>query len=275
MLPTPDCPTVVREVFAPGSEPTHTDNLFRRFQINRETGRLATVFTPPSLIEERVYLVPPPEAVEWAQQSGLPTPPEEYDLVAAPVASPNAQLTTPEIFSYVRGEVPLMGTATGAAFDFYRLQIGQGLNPRQWVQITDEVRTPVEDGQLALWDTSGLSGLYAIRLQVIDQQRRVDIAVTQVTVDNQPPQVLIRYPAAEQQFTFPHPRPLVLQVEASDDLGLARLEITMDGGRLAVLNQPPFVAPWTVAPGAHLLRVQPYDLAGNVAEEQITFSVNE
>ncbi len=41
---------------------------------------------------------------------------------------------------------------------------------------------PVTDGVLATWDTTGLSGLYAVQLQVIRADQRVDIALIQVTV---------------------------------------------------------------------------------------------
>jgi membrane peptidoglycan carboxypeptidase len=45
LLPTKECPNVVTETFLSGSEPVNTDSLHQVFQINRETGRLATVFT--------------------------------------------------------------------------------------------------------------------------------------------------------------------------------------------------------------------------------------
>jgi membrane peptidoglycan carboxypeptidase len=47
LLPTIDCPNVVPELFLAENLPTATDTLYRRYAINRETGRLATVFTPP------------------------------------------------------------------------------------------------------------------------------------------------------------------------------------------------------------------------------------
>ena len=46
----------------------------------------------------------------------------------------------------------------------------------------DESTTAVEDGVLATWDTTGLSGLYAVQLQVIRSDQRVDTAIIQVTV---------------------------------------------------------------------------------------------
>ena len=42
----------------------------------------------------------------------------------------------------------------------------------------------MEDGVLGGWDTAGLSGLYAVQLQVVRTDQRVDTAVTQITVNN-------------------------------------------------------------------------------------------
>ncbi len=70
MLPTANCPNLVSEVFLNGNEPVQADNMYRKFSINRETGLLATVFTLPQLIEERVYLVVPSDARSWAEGAG-------------------------------------------------------------------------------------------------------------------------------------------------------------------------------------------------------------
>ncbi|MCJ7432800.1 MAG: hypothetical protein MUO77_04865 [Anaerolineales bacterium] len=45
-----------------------------------------------------------------------------------------------------------------------------------------EGQTAVVDGLLAEWDTSKLSGLYAVQLQVVRSDQRVNSAVIQVTV---------------------------------------------------------------------------------------------
>ncbi len=71
MLPTRECPNLVSEVFLNGSEPIQADNLYREFGVNSETGLLATVFTPPELIENRVYLLVPESARDWALSAGL------------------------------------------------------------------------------------------------------------------------------------------------------------------------------------------------------------
>ena len=95
LLPSADCPTIVREVFANGSEPTQADNLYRVYEINRETGFLATVFTPPQLVEERVYMAFPPEARDWAEANGFSTPPDSYDAIQPINANPDVYITHP------------------------------------------------------------------------------------------------------------------------------------------------------------------------------------
>jgi membrane peptidoglycan carboxypeptidase len=182
MLPTRECPNLVNEVFLNGSEPVQADNLFREFDINRETGLLATVFTPPELIEKRIYMIVPESARDWAMSKGVDIPPTNYDAIMPPSIKPTANITSPELFAEVSGAVKIMGTASGENFSYYRVQVGKGLNPQTWTQLGSDVITPVENGQLAEWDTTGLSGLYAVQLQVVRSDQIVDTAVIQVTV---------------------------------------------------------------------------------------------
>jgi len=183
MLPTAECPTIVNEVFLSGNEPVQADNMYRKYAINRETGLLATVFTLPQLIEERVYLVVPPEARSWAENAGLAIPPSTYDVIQAPQINPDVNITLPVLFAEVNGLVKIEGTAAGKDFVSYRILIGQGLNPQEWIQIGAGI-TPVLNDMLAEWDTSGLSGLYAVQLQVIRSDQKIDSAIIQVTVGN-------------------------------------------------------------------------------------------
>jgi len=184
MLPTSICPNVVSEVFLAENEPVQVDTLYRAFQVNRETGYLATVFTPPELVEARVYMVVPQEAKEWAETSSLPTPPEAYDTIQSPPVLPDVHITTPAMFAGLRGTVEVMGTASGADFSYYRLEYGKGLNPQSWVQIGTNVNAPVEEEILGTWDTSSLDGLYALRLLVVRGDARVESAVILVSLVN-------------------------------------------------------------------------------------------
>ena len=60
--------------------------------------------------------------------------------------------------------------------------MGQGLNPQEWIQVA-EGNEPVTNGLLAEWNTDGLRGLYAVQLQVVRSDQRVDTAIIQVTCE--------------------------------------------------------------------------------------------
>lgn len=185
LLPTGDCPNVVSEVFTNGNEPIQADTLFRAYYVNRETGFLATVFTPAQLVEKRVYMIVPAGAREWAVSAGIPIPPDAYDAIQPPLPDPQVNISSPELFAEVSGEVRITGTASGDGFVSYRLQAGQGLNPQEWIQIGQDETAPVQGGLLAEWDTGGLSGLYTVQLIVVRAEQIVETAVVQVTINNQ------------------------------------------------------------------------------------------
>lgn len=183
LLPSPDCPNIVREVFMNGFEPTHTDDLFHAYTINRETGLLATVYTPMDLVEEQVFMAVPENARKWAAEAGVPVEPVTYDAIQPGSPDPNVNITSPEIFETVSGHLLLTGTATGNGFRYYRILVGQGLYPTGWVQVGDNFTNPVINGRLAEWDTTGLNGLYAIQLEVVYSDQSVKSAVVLVMVN--------------------------------------------------------------------------------------------
>lgn len=273
MLPTLYCPTIVNEVFLTGNEPTQTDNLYQVFHVNRETGRLATVFTPPELVEDRVYLVVPPEAASWAHSTNLPLPPDSYDVIYTPPTTPDAVITAPQMFATVTGKINIQGTADGKDFSFYRLQVGKGLNPTEWIQIGNTNKNQVQNGILGEWDTGGLDGLYALQLLVVNKDQSLETHTVQLTLDSQPPLVNILHPADGQTFAAKD-NSLVLQAAASDNLALSRVEFYLDNQLVGTLYQPPFTLSWQIKAGSHKFSAKAYDLAGNAAQTNISFMVN-
>lgn len=272
-LPTAACPNVVSEVFVSGSEPHEADALYRAFHVNRETGRLATVFTPPAQIVERVYLVPPPEAEAWARAAGIEQPPQAYDTIQQPLLTDTVRLDVPALFAAVRGIVSIQGTAGGEGFQSYRLQVGQGLNPQTWVQIGADGQGSVSGGELGVWDTQGLDGLYALRLQVLRSGNRVETATLQVTVDNTAPEVRIAYPTAGALLDARAGDLVTLRAEAGDNIQVARLEWVIDG-LVVEQRSAPYSHPWQAARGRHRLQARAYDQAGNMgASQEIEFEV--
>jgi hypothetical protein len=273
MLPTLQCPTVVREVFLSGHEPTQPDTLYQSYQINKETDRLATVFTPPDLIEERIYLNIPPEASAWAEKSGLDTPPETYDVIYTPAMPPEAQIANPTMFEILQGTVTIKGSASGEDFVAYRLQAGEGLNPRGWRVVEEDQSEPVDNGILGTWDTTGLNGLYALQLIVLRENQRVDTTTIQVTLDNLPPTVEILYPQEGDLLTTGVDKTITFLVDASDNFGIAEVEYAVDNQPVAVQTQSPYAYPWLSEPGRHTLTVIANDRAGNSASASVVFQI--
>ncbi len=181
-LPTEACPNVVSEIFLNGYEPTQTDTLYQQYSINRETGLLATVFTPPAMLEKRVYINYPPEALNWAGLSGLRTPPTAYDTIQQAPPRADLAILAPAMFDTLSGKIEVVGSASGENFQSYRLQVGQGLNPQNWVLIS-ESQTPIPQGVLGVWDATGQSGLYSIQLVVVRENQLVETTAVQINVE--------------------------------------------------------------------------------------------
>jgi 1A family penicillin-binding protein len=102
LLPGPDCPHRVTELFLEGTEPDQVCTLHQRVAIDRATGLRAAAGTPPEQVIQRVYTVLPPEAQEWAREQGIPEPPPSPDpgpqLASATGASsgPSLVMTAPD-----------------------------------------------------------------------------------------------------------------------------------------------------------------------------------
>ncbi|MEE9513836.1 MAG: penicillin-binding protein, partial [Anaerolineales bacterium] len=276
LLPTEYCPSVVSEVFQSGTEPTTFDNLYQPYLVNKETGKLATLNTPIDLVEERIYLVPPPEASEWAQMIGLERPPQEYDtLTDLAYQDPDVRIITPASFSFLRKEIVVRGYAIPADFDYYRLQYGSGLNPTRWVQIGDDSSKRVRGGTLARWKTEGLNGLYTLQLVVVDENGHIATHAIHITVDNQHPDVEMLLPELDQVLRGTSTQEMVIDVDVTDNFGVERVEFYVDGNKVETVITPPYSIRWRMRNvGEHEVYIRAIDLAGNVAEsDRILFTV--
>ncbi len=262
-LPTEACQQTVEEIFLAGSEPVQADDFYQPYAINRETGLLATVFTPPDLVETRIYQNIPPKARDWAQANGWNPPPQRYDAILPPPPQPEAHISAPALFDYVRGQVAIMGTASGPDFAWYVLQSGSGLNPTRWEAIGTRASQPVENGRLGLWDTRQLEdGLYALRLQVVRQDSSLVTSNVLVTVDNTPPSLTLLSPATERPQTTGDGF-LLIRAAVSDNLQIDSLAFYLDGKQLAQRTAPPWATLTPISAGTHTLRLVARDAAGN------------
>ncbi|MGC9333520.1 MAG: penicillin-binding transpeptidase domain-containing protein, partial [Anaerolineae bacterium] len=71
LLPGPDCPHRVQEIFVAGTAPTAVCTMHQRVAIDRATGLQASPHTPADQIVERVYTILPTEAQDWAREQGI------------------------------------------------------------------------------------------------------------------------------------------------------------------------------------------------------------
>lgn len=119
-------------------------------------------------------------ALGW--RSVLAAPPAQGDL---------ALITSPQNNAIVRGQVPILGSATHPQFQFYKVEVAREpvLGDESYGIVGAIHEEQVVDGQLELWDTTQVpEGSYTLRLRVV----RVDgnyseYSLVQVVVANAQP----------------------------------------------------------------------------------------
>jgi flagellar hook assembly protein FlgD len=80
---------------------------------------------------------------------------------------PVAKISSPDPDQFITGIVPVLGSASGAAFTSYTLQFGAGFNPGTWTSFGSGA-APVVNGTLGSWNipVSQTAPVYSIRLLV-------------------------------------------------------------------------------------------------------------
>ena len=219
-------------------------------------------------------------ATPTSRPTATPTPPAQPSVTATstpapatPTAGPvTALISAPAENAIVAGIVTVQGSASAAGFTGYKLAYGAGFDPAQWVTILESAK-PV-DGALGQWDTRSLAdGLYALRLTVLGAAGNRKEVTVHVTTDNTPPKVKITAPKAGE--SAPAGAPLTISIEADDNLGVAQVELYLDGKLVATLSAQPYTWSWPApAAGSHRLQARAFDLAGNVATSpEVAFSI--
>lgn len=116
----------------------------------------------------------------------VPHGPQPFALIVSGdmgVSFPIAIITAPATGTTLFGSVIIRGTASGTDFQDYLLEYGVGPSPSSWIAIGSLQTTPVTNGVLGTWDTSGLAnGQYTIRLTVRDTVGGTSTAQTTINV---------------------------------------------------------------------------------------------
>jgi hypothetical protein len=97
----------------------------------------------------------------------------ETPVVRAPACpNPNVRITSPGVNQSVSGNVVIRGTANVDNFQYYKIEVGPGANPRdsEWTVVGQLRRTPVNNGLLETFNSAAYpAGTYTLRLVVVDQ----------------------------------------------------------------------------------------------------------
>lgn len=277
LLPTPECQKTRGEIFIQGQVPTEKDNLYKKVRVDRATGLLASKDTPSNQVEEKVFLVLPEEARAWAKENNIEQPPEQVSPSPPPASLQPAltlpALTAPAPNSLIQGTLTLRGSAGGPGVDRFTVDIGAGLQPKQWISIVPPRKDLVENQVLGRYETGTLAdGLYTLRLTVIYTNREPYVTWVPITVDNTKPSVRMIAPDPDTVLVPQGGQGNLLWIgaETSDASGIARVEYYMDGVKVGVVEREPYHFPYSIpaslTPGAHSLYVIAVDKTGNTAQ---------
>ena len=193
-LPTEYSPCRMQEIFVAGTVPTEEDDVHRPFRICRQSGKLATVYCPAHDVQEVVFEIYPPDAEDWVREQEIPQPPDEHcDIHGPNLTKEDVAIVNPRLFEIVRDIVPVMGNAKPGSLQKHWLDYGEGMDPEYWVRVGAEHGHRVDNGVLENWDTTGLDGLYTLRLSVVEGGNLRQAAVP-VLVDNISPTLDVLLP---------------------------------------------------------------------------------
>ncbi|MHB9031539.1 MAG: penicillin-binding transpeptidase domain-containing protein, partial [Anaerolineae bacterium] len=270
-LPTQYSPSTKQEIFIAGTVPTAPDDVHTLYRICKASGKLATEYCPLDQVEEKVYEVFAPEAADWLRQQGIEQPPAEYCDIHGPSGGAlQVGITSPRDNVAVSGVFMVTGSANTDDMQYYYLEVGTGREPTEWQRIGGDHPDKVDRNVLELWNTTGLDGLYTLRLSVVSGSGTQQ-AVAHVLVDNIPPTMRLLLPHQDEIYTVGVDEWINIQVLTEDNLGMDRVEFYVDDKLLGYSTVAPFSMRWMLngsweevsVYGTHSIYAIGFDSAGN------------
>lgn len=191
------------------------------------------------------------------------------------LAGLTAQITAPSSGDYIKGTKTIFGEATGWNFTNYRLEAIQNSTLITIESSTTSVESP---GILGSWDTTGLNGLFTVRLIALAQDSSSAEATVAVIVNNTTPEAMVTSPVTNETLSGkvtitgtakdPYLENYILEYgEGSlptSFLTIAKRWLPVDGGPLGT---------WETAglSGVYTIRLTTYNKAG--ASKETNFAV--
>jgi len=281
LLPTDACAEHRHtEIFPDGYQPRTPDTYWQIVEVNSQTNQRATANTDPALKRAEVYFIPPPEALDWWGANNRPLPPEEYDTVSRPDAFQSTVITLPENYAYVGGQVEIRGSLNPVNLQYYQLAYGATISPREWTDITPQQATFDPNLPLGIWDTTGLDGLYSLRLTTVLTDNNIETSVIYVTVDNIPPSVVFTSPVEGQVYRWPTEGVIPVRVLVQDNIRIGRVVFYQYGQEVGIRDDCAtlpddcgFDFEMNRA-GVELFTVEVFDSVGNSSTAEISVEVS-
>jgi hypothetical protein len=135
-------------------------------------------------------------------------------LAAPPAQGDLAVITSPTNNAVVRGQVPIVGSATHPQFQFYKVEFSREPpgGDETWAIVGAIVQQGVVNGQLAVWDTTRVpDGSYTVRLRVVRLDGNYsEYVVRQIVVANAQPEQPTETPTIAAELLTPTVTPTPL-----------------------------------------------------------------
>jgi hypothetical protein len=117
-----------------------------------------------------------------ATSTSPPSPPTPVPVSPA-CPNPQARIVAPGDNSHLNGVVNIVGSASIANFQYYKIEYGAGEHPSNWNVIGDLRRNQVSEGVLQTFNAAAFPpGVYYLRLTVVDLTGNFPIAPCAVRV---------------------------------------------------------------------------------------------
>lgn len=141
-----------------------------------------------------------------------------------------ADVTRPQPGEAIFGLITIEGSAAHPSFVYYEISFAYQPNPSDtWFPIMQPIQTPITDGRLGIWDTTGITdGNYQLRLIVwLENGKSLEAIVSDLRIRNTTP---TETPAATKPAALLSPSPVIpadtplpTQIPSSSNIGLSRV----------------------------------------------------
>ena len=127
-------------------------------------------------------------------------------------------------------------------------------------------------GKNTSWSLSLKNGNHYIAIRAVDGAGNTYTDGVKVTVDDEPPDLLIESPEAGEYLNTSY---VTVKWEGKDNIsGVAYFEVSIDSGEWADVGTATFFNLVALKEGLHTVRVRAYDLAGNMKEVGVQFIID-